>query len=88
MTKKEFIMFHRNNPEVYNEIVKLARQIKNRGYDHYGMQAIFEVIRFHTMMKTSGDHFKINNNWRSYYSRLVMANNPDLEGFFRIRESA
>lgn len=83
--RKEFDNFHFNNPHVYTEIVRLARQVKKRGHKRYGIKAIFEVIRFHSIMETRGDPFKINNNYAPYYSRMVMNENKDLEGFFQLR---
>ena len=31
--------------------------------------------------------FKLNNNFTAHYARLLMAQEPDLEGFFETRES-
>jgi hypothetical protein len=92
MTKAErdeaFEQYHRDNPQVYSELTRLARQLKGRGRRHYGIASLFEVLRWHHALHTVGDEFKINNNYKPRYARMVMDNEPDLAGFFMIRELA
>lgn len=78
--------FHLDNPHVYDEIVRLARRWKRAGHRKCGIGMIFEVLRWRSGMRTGGDDFKLNNNYRSYYARMVMAQEPDLDGIFELRE--
>lgn len=81
-----FIKFHTDHPDVYEQIVSLARKIRDRGYERYGIATLFEVVRYHRA--TSGkdeDGWKLNNNFRSHYARLIMQQEPDLDGFFETR---
>jgi len=84
-----FRKFHRENPSVYDELVKISRSLKHKGRGHYGIGALFEVIRFHRALQTNDPSFKLNNNYRALYARLIMENEPDLDGFFdtRIRKA-
>lgn len=85
--EREFRQFHHAHPEVYDAIVDLARQWRRRGRDHWSMNGIFAVLRFQSRVgDRTGDGFVLNNNHRSFYARLVMANEPDLDGIFRLRE--
>lgn len=77
--------FHKKNPRVYRELVKLARSLKARGWQHYGIGALFEVIRFHRALETTDPEFKLNNNHRALYARQIMDENADLRDFFEIR---
>lgn len=77
--------FHNKNPEIYDEIVKISKQLKDRGREHYGIGAIFEVIRFHRAINTTDTEFKLNNNYRALYARLIMKNESDLDDFFETR---
>ena len=86
MTDK-FWDFHANNPHVYCEIVKLARQLKVRGHTRYAMKGIFEVIRYHRALATTDAEYKLNNNYTAYYARLAMGLEGDLADFFSVRES-
>lgn len=82
-----FRAFHHQHPEVYRELAALARQWKAAGHNKVGMAALFEVLRWQRGLATRDvDGFKLNNNFRSRYARLLMANEPDLNGFFETRE--
>lgn len=76
-----FEMFHAQNPHVYKLLVDLARQVKARGFTKYSINSLFERARWHYMFETTGDVFKLNNNYRSRYTRL-MQQEPDLAGMF------
>ena len=78
------LAFHRQHPGVYAELVRIARQLKAAGHKRYGIGALFEVVRFHRALATTGD-FKLNNNYRAIYARVIMAKNTDLAGFFETR---
>lgn len=85
--RDRFRAFDRANPEVYRELVKLARTLKRRGYDRYSIKGLFEVVRFNRNVQTNGDGgFKINNDFSALYARKIMRECPDLDGFFETRE--
>lgn len=82
-----FAEFHANNPEVYDELVALARQWRERGYRRVGIKTLWEVLRWNRALAGVGDdRWKLNNSYTSRYARLVMANEPDLAGIFETRE--
>ncbi len=83
-----FADFHRANPHVYTELVVLARHAHRRGYRRIGIELLFCVLRWRSMMTTSADEygFKLNNNFTSRYARLIMAEHPELAGIFSTRE--
>ncbi len=77
--------FHVRNPGVYRFAVSVTRFAKRRGLQHYGIGAVWEVMRF-KYLETHGDIYKLNNNHRAWYARQIMAQEADLVGFFSIRE--
>ncbi len=82
-----FIDFHHHNPEVYQEIVKIARVMKGRGIHKMGIALIFERLRWLHFIDTRGSEgFKLSNDFRSEYARLIMQQEKDLAGFFEVRE--
>lgn len=88
MTAEErFLAFHRDNPDVYQSLVDLARQAMRRGKTRVGMKMIWEVVRWDRFMLTedSSSEFKLNNNYHSRYARLIMQQESDLVGIFEIR---
>lgn len=73
------------NPKVWELFTRFAEMVKGRGYNHYSSNAIFERIRWEIEIETSGDIFKMNNNYRAYYARKLMLR-PDFQKFFEIRD--
>lgn len=82
---KRFWEFHKQNPHVYDELVKMTRQLKQRGHRKVGMQMLFEVLRWNSMMRTVSNDYKLNNDFCSRYARIIMEREPDLEGIFETR---
>ena len=84
--RESFIRFHNDNQHVYHELVMLARRGKRAGSTKLGIKMLFEVLRWRHTLRTGGDDFKLNNNYHSYYARLIMAREPDLFGIFQLRK--
>lgn len=82
-----FMRFHMANPAVYQELVKLAREWKRAGHARCSINMLFEKVRYDygvSVQKTDG--WKLNNNHRSRYARLIMRLEPELAGYFETRE--
>lgn len=77
--------FHRANPRVYELFEQYTFEAARRRA-HYSAKAIFERIRWHTEIETTGADFKLNNNFHAYYARLFMKRHPRHDGFFRTRD--
>lgn len=84
----DFRRFHAAHPEVYNELVALCHELMRRGYQKFGIATVYEVCRWRSMIQHSPDSqpFKLNNNHRAYYARMIMERNPDLRGVFATRK--
>jgi hypothetical protein len=77
----------RERPFVYTELVKLAKLAQSRGWKHYGIGSLYEVLRWHRHIEYGPDEdFKLNNNFRSRYARKIMDDNPELRDFFETRK--
>lgn len=84
----QFEQFHTDNPRVYNTLVRLAFDwIANTGSHKLGIATLFERTRWEIAIATSDPEYKLNNNYRAFYARLIMAREPDLAGMFDLRES-
>jgi hypothetical protein len=84
----KFEEFHRLNPWVYWELVVLTRDLVQRGKRKIGIGMLFEVLRWQYIRSTidPSSDFKLNNNYRSRYARLIEAQEPDLAGKFETRQ--
>lgn len=82
-----FEIFDRENPHVFQMFIKYARQAKARGYERFSAKAVFERLRWYMAFETeSNDQFKLNNSFTAYYARKAIAEFPEFEGFFELRE--
>lgn len=82
----DFLAFHSANPQIYDALVRLARQAKAKGRRRAGIGMLWEVLRWEYFISTTGSQWKLNNNLRSRYARLIMRREHDLTNFFEIRE--
>jgi hypothetical protein len=87
-TAARFEEFHADNPRVYEVLVSLARQwVVRTGRGKLGIGALYERARWEIALATGDPDFKLNNNYRAYYARLIMAREWDLRGLFDLRAS-
>lgn len=82
--ERRFAIYHAKNPHVYVLFKKFAFAAAAEK-QQYSADAVLHRMRWFTDIETSGDPFKINNNYAAYYGRLFMADFPQHKGFFRTR---
>jgi hypothetical protein len=84
-----FIRFHSSNPQVYENLVALARQFNRKRNDaKLGIAMLYEVLRWNYYMSVdSVEEYKLSNDFRACYARLIMEQDPDLNGIFNTRGS-
>lgn len=79
--------FDHAHPEVFYTLVALAREEKAAGVSRGSIAALFEIVRRNKRIQTAGlEDYALNNSWRAYYARKIMAICGDLDGFFETRE--
>ena len=84
--EQAFTRFHEANPSVYTELVTMAHELHGAGRDRIGVGMLFEILRWQRWREYPGDDFKLNNNYRAWYARLIMQEEPELDGIFQLRE--
>jgi len=84
--EQSFREYHAGHPWVYERLVETVRWYAGRGRKR-GVGFFFEVLRHEMFMGDThdADGFKLNNNFRSRYARLIEDRCPDLRGYFRKR---
>jgi hypothetical protein len=79
--------YHNTHPEVWELFNKFTAERIAQGFKNYSVNGIFERIRWETPAGADGtQEFKIGNNFRAFYARAWMEDNPEHEGFFRTRK--
>ena len=82
---KKFFKFHAENPELFELYKKFSNDVLKSGRKRYGIASITERIRWHYAIETTGDDFKINNNHKSCYVRLLIFQDKRFEKLFQLR---
>lgn len=80
-----FVEFHHANPNVYRQLVNLARKWRDAGHDKCSMDMLFHLLRWEYGISTTGDGFRLNDHYTSRYARLIAANEPELADLFNTR---
>ncbi len=83
-----FLGYHGQNVTVYHLLVRLTREKRaKRPTGHLAISDVYERARWDEPVSTSGVPYKLPNEHRAYYSRLIQHCEPDLAGVFRTRPS-
>ena len=95
--EKDFWKFHEANPRVYKLLVDYARRWRRANPSvPVGIDLLYARIRWDFAVNTETvearrrmassegtvNNFKLSNNHKPYYARLIMEKNPDLKGVF------
>ena len=86
--RERFEEFHARNPQVYAQLERMALTVWALGRRRIGIATLVENLRWNYWMVTDDptSDFRLNNNHRAYYARLLMERNPEWEGLFELRE--
>ena len=82
--QQQFETFHAANPAVYERLLRMALNVRRLGRERVGIATLYEALRYEALT-TTGDHYRLNNSFRSHYARLLMDTHPDLVGIFLTR---
>ena len=85
-TKQKWWAWHKDNPHVFELFCDFTSELINAGHKNYSAKGVFERIRWHTDVDTSGT-FKLSNNYTPYYARLFHHYHPEHSGFFRLKKT-
>jgi hypothetical protein len=80
-----FIQFHLKNQHVYAALEELALRAQKAGVTKLGIGALAETLRYSAALQTKGDAYKLNNNFRALYARMLIRNHPELRGLIELR---
>ena len=85
--QRRFHEFHTAHPEVLEALITTLREAKNeRGYQKWSIGGAYEVVRWTSPIRVNNFAFKLNNNFRSRYARMIVDQCPDLDGFIEMRQ--
>ena len=82
-----FRKFHGENPIISKLFKQFTFQAIKRGHKKLWSESIINRIRWETSIVYYDKDYKINNNYKPFYSRLFMNEHPDYKDFFYRRSS-
>lgn len=84
---KRFSEYHTNNPEIYRFFRRYALKSIEKGHKRLSAEFIFNIIRWETPIRAGDKDFKINNDFKPFYSRMFLNEFPQYRDFFETRRS-
>ena len=83
--KQRWWTWHKKNPEFYALFKRFTFQAIEKGHRNLSAWLIVNRIRWETMIVTTGDDYKISNDFIALNARLFMHDHPEYKGFFRTK---
>ncbi|UUU31946.1 hypothetical protein JIX56_19695 [Streptomyces sp. CA-210063] len=83
--QERFEAFHDLNPWVFRALERMTADCADKGFKQLGIGMLFEVLRWRYGQATEGDPFRLNNNFRSRYVRLLIEQHPEWSRLFELR---
>ena len=81
-----FAAFDAANPHVFAHLERMTRDWLSAGHKRASIAQFFEVLRHQSGLSTSGDVWRLNNSWRAFYVRRLIAEHPEWADAFETRE--
>ena len=83
---RRWIAWNEENPEFYRLFEKFTFQAISRGHSRLSGWLIANRVRWETTVVTTGDDYKISNDFIALFTRFFMVKNPEYIGFFRTKK--
>jgi len=85
---ERFDQFDQSNPHVYKNLLRLTRKAVAAGMRRCSIATLYEQLRWHYGLHTGGRDYKLNNSFRAFYVRRLLAEDGVPPTFFETRRSA
>lgn len=83
--KEEFWAWHKANPDVWRYFERFSMEAISHGRKKVSHWLIINRIRWEVNIVTTGDDFKISNDYIAFYARLWRARYPQHKDLFTIK---
>jgi len=84
--KKIWWEWHLKNPHVWKLFEKFSLQALDKGHKKLSHWLIINRIRWECAIETTGNDFKISNDFIAFYARYFNYKYPEHKGFFTIKK--
>ncbi|MFF8769051.1 hypothetical protein [Kitasatospora sp. NPDC015120] len=84
--QERFEQFHDLNPWVLTELERLTAECIEARFSKISLGMLFELVRYSYGRATlSADDFRLNNDFRSRYARLLIERHPEWGSHIEVR---
>ncbi|MEV0370637.1 hypothetical protein AB0I10_12525 [Streptomyces sp. NPDC050636] len=83
--QERFEAFHQLNPWILEQLEALTSDCVDRGLKRVGIGMLFEVLRWQYGRATYGEPWRLNNDFRSRYARMLLELHPEWSSLFETR---
>lgn len=81
-SQAKFHTYEHKNPEVFEEMLRRARSLRDEGRETFGVDLLICEIRYQSADTNRIDRFKIPNFLQPFYARKLQMVDPSLCGLF------
>jgi hypothetical protein len=85
--ERDFADFHAANPHIADDLERRAAALIRAGVRRIGIALLYESARYDHAIRTNGDPWKLNNNHKAFYARLLLQRHPEWTGIIETRRS-
>lgn len=81
---ERFKLYHRDNPQVFQELLRSARQVKEAGLERVGYGFLLERLRWWSEIEARDlySDYRFDQNYGPLFVRLIMMYDHALDGLF------
>jgi hypothetical protein len=82
---RAWVKWHQTNPEFFVLFERFTAEALRRGHKNLSGWLIANRVRWETSIVTTGNDYKISNDFIALFARLYMVRNQQHVGFFRTK---
>jgi hypothetical protein len=83
--KNEFLEWHKNNPMIWEYFKRFSFEAVGKNRKKISHWLIINRIRWEVYILTTGEDFKISNNFIAFYARLWRETYPEHKDLFNVK---
>jgi hypothetical protein len=83
--EEQFEEFHSRNPGVYDLFEKFTFEAINKGHKRISHWLIANRVRWETQINTTGNPYKISNDFIGLYARMFVKKYPKYANLFQFK---
>lgn len=86
---EKFKKYHQDNPHIFQELWAIAKSVRDAGANRVGIEFVVHRLRWLSNIEKvqTNCEYAFDERYKTFYARLLMMADPDLEGLFRTKKT-